>query len=198
MTQSKSEDRNPRPEAQGYHALGSIPSEGQVHSTATGEPGQPSRALIKYSHSSQLLTQLQSGQLFVVDSRRRCGLIVYKQFHAEFVGPGAAVGGIFDIECHQTIPVGDLVLLYPESYEERQKAFVIRRHWIRLMERLTVQPVPLQRTQMLLTQFQHYFDRETVVRLPDEAIARLVGVLPQTVRTIRPVEQTSPVKVTAF
>jgi hypothetical protein len=50
---------------------------------------------------------------------------------------------------------------------------------------------------MLLTQFQHYFDRETVIRLPDEAIARLVGVLPQTVRTIRRLEQRSPVKVAA-
>ncbi len=195
MTQHKHEDRNQNREAQGDHPLDPIPSDCLDRAPFKGETGNPSRALIKYAHSAQILTQLNSGQLFVVDSRRRCGLIVYKRFHAEFVGPGAAVGGIFDIECQQTIPVGDLVLLYPESYEERQKAFAIRRHWIRLMEQLTIQPVSLHRTQMLLTQFQHYFDRETVIRLPDEAIARLVGVLPQTVRTLRRLEKKSPVKV---
>lgn len=144
-----------------------------------------SRALVKYSNSSEILTQLNSGQLLVVDSRRRNGLIVYKRFHAEFAGPGAAVGGLFDIDCQQTIPVGDLVLLYPDSYEERQKAFTIRRHWIRVMEQLTAIPVPLQRAQMLITQFEHYFDLNTVGRLPDEALGRLVGVMPQTVKILR-------------
>ncbi len=198
MTQHKQEDRQQNREAQGYNPLGSIPSDCLDCIIPKSETALPSRALIKYSPTSQLLTQIRSGQLFVVDSRRRCGLIVYKRFHAEFVGPGAAVGGIFDIECQQTIPVGDLVLLYPESYEERQKAFAIRRHWIRLLERLTAQEVPLQRTQMMLTQFQHYFDRETVLRLPDEAIARLVGVLPQTVRSLRHLESKSLVKVAAL
>lgn len=167
--------RNPNPRDLRYRG-----SSSQRH-----EAPPSSRALIKYSNPSEILTQLNSGQLLVVDSRRRCGLIILKRFHAEFAGPGAAVGGIFDLDCQQTIPIGDLVLLYPESYSERQKAFTTRRQWIRVMEQIAAQPVPLQRAQMLLTQFQHYFDRDTVARLPEEAIARLIGVLPQTVRMLR-------------
>ncbi|QZZ23631.1 hypothetical protein J5X98_17730 [Leptothermofonsia sichuanensis E412] len=131
------------------------------------------------------MTQLNSGQLLVVNSRRRNGLIIYKRFHAEFAGPGAAVGSFFDVDCSRVIPVGDLSLVYPESQEERQKGYLIRRQWIRLTQQLTDNPVPLQRAQLILNQFENYFGPETVADLPDEAFALLVGVLPQTVRIMR-------------
>lgn len=140
---------------------------------------------IEYSNESAILTQINSGQLLVVDSRRRNGLIVFKRFHAEFVGPGAAVGGFFDIDAQRTVAVGDVALVYPQSHEERQKAFWTRRHWIRLTEQITEHSVPMQRAQMILMQFEHYFDRETVAKIPDEALAGLVGVLPQTIRMVR-------------
>lgn len=141
--------------------------------------------LIEYSGSRDILTQLNSGQLLVVNSRRRNGLIIYKRFHAEFAGPGAAVGSFFDIDCQRAIPVGDLSLVYPETQEERQKAYLIRRQWIRLTQQLTDNPVPLQRAQMILNQFENYFGSEIVAQMPDEAFALLVGVLPQTVRMMR-------------
>jgi len=143
------------------------------------------RSLVKSSQTAELVAQLNSGQLLVVDGSRRNGLIVYKRYHAEFAGPGAAVGGFFDVGVQRTIPVGDLALIAPEKYEERQKAYSIRRHWIRLTEQLTENPVPMQRAKMLLTQFEHYFDRATVDGLPDEALASLVGVLPSTIRAVR-------------
>ncbi len=141
--------------------------------------------LIEYSAESEIMTQLNSGQLLMVNSRRRNGLIIYKRFHAEFAGPGAAVGSFFDVDCKQAIPVGDLSLICPESQEERQKAYLIRRQWIRLTQQLTDNPVPLQRAQMILNQFENYFGPETVAQLPDEAFALLVGVLPQTIRMMR-------------
>lgn len=141
--------------------------------------------LIAYSNACDLLTQLNSGQLLVVNSRRRNGLIIYKRFHAEFAGPGAAVGSFFDVDCQRAIPVGDLSLVYPESQEERQKAYLIRRQWIRLTQQFTDNPVPLQRAQMILNQFENYFSAETVAQLPDEAFALLIGVLPQTVKMLR-------------
>lgn len=144
-----------------------------------------SRSLVKSSQPAELLSQLNSGQLLVVDSRRRNGLIIYKRYHAEFAGPGAAVGGFFDVGTQRTIPVGDLALIAPEEYEHRQKAYSIRRHWIRLTEQLTENPVPLQRAKMLLAQFEHYFDPDTVDGLPDDALANLVGVLPSTIRMVR-------------
>ncbi|MBF2026453.1 MAG: hypothetical protein IGS48_06765 [Oscillatoriales cyanobacterium C42_A2020_001] len=133
----------------------------------------------------EILHRLASEELLIVNSRRRNGLIIYKQYYAEFAGPGAAVGGFFDVDCQQILPVGELSLVYPADQEERQKAYLIRRQWIRLTHQLTDNPLPMQRAQMILNQFENYFGAETVEQLPDEAFALLVGVLPQTVRMLR-------------
>jgi hypothetical protein len=151
--------------------------------------------LVKSSSSSEVLTQINSGQLLMVNSRRRNGLIIFKRFHAEFAGPGAAVGSFFDVDCQRIVPVGDLSLVYPEEPEERKKSYLIRRNWIRLIQQLTDNPVPLQRAQMVLNQFENYFDAETVAQLPDEAFALLVGVLPQTIRMIRHSVESPPLWV---
>jgi len=136
-------------------------------------------------NAPEIVKMLHSGQVLVVNSRRRNGLILYKNFHAEFAGPGAAVGSIYDQDCILALPVGNLSLLSPESHEERQKAYLIRRQWIRLLKQITEKPVPHQRVQKILEQFEQYFDAETVAQLPDEAFALLVGVLPQTVSAVR-------------
>lgn len=141
--------------------------------------------LMEHSYRPEILALLNSGKLLVVDSHRRNGLILVKQFHAEFAGPGAAVGGSFDLDCQQAIAVGNFCLVYPYSPEERQKAYGIRRHWVRLTEQITANPIPLQRAQIILTQFEQYFDSQTVAQLPDEALAGLVGVFPQTIRRAR-------------
>lgn len=151
---------------------------------ACSEPiGSP--AEIEGATAEEVLQSLQSGRLWMVNSRRRNGLILYKSYYAEFAGPGAAVGGLFDLDCQRVIPVGDLSLLQPDSHEERQKAFLIRRQWIRLTQQFTDKSVPLQRAQMILNQFENYFDQETIARIPDEAFALLVGVLPYSVRMAR-------------
>lgn len=136
-------------------------------------------------NASSILKLLHSGQVLMVNNRRRNGLILYKRYHAEFAGPGAAVGNFYDRDCELALPVGHLSLLSPESHEERQKAYLIRRQWIRLIRQITEKPVPQQRVQKILEQFEQYFDSETVAQLPDEAFALLVGVLPQTVRLVR-------------
>jgi len=143
------------------------------------------RAVVEHPNATEFITQLNSGQLLMVNSRRRNGLVIYKQFHAEFAGPGAAVGGFFDVDCTKAIPVGDLSLVEPDTHEERQKAYLIRRQWIRLTQQFTDNAVPLQRAQMILNQFDNYFDPSTVSQLPDEAFALLVGVLPHTIRMVR-------------
>lgn len=141
--------------------------------------------VIKGASDQALFELLQSGKLWMVNSRRRNGLIIFKAYHAEFAGPGAAVGSFFDLDCHRVIPVGDLTLTSPENHEERQKAYLIRRQWIRLTQQFTDQSVPLQRAQMILNQFENYFDQETIARIPDEAFALMVGVLPYSVRMAR-------------
>jgi hypothetical protein len=140
---------------------------------------------IQDSQASAVLKQLHDKQLLVVNSRRRNGLILYKRYHAEFAGPGSAVGGLFDLDCQKVLLVGNFSLLYPESADERQRAYALRRQWIRLTRQITDNPVPLQRAQMILNQFEHYFDSETIAKVPDEAFALLVGVLPHTIRKVR-------------
>ncbi|MCC5634662.1 hypothetical protein LC593_02130 [Nostoc sp. CHAB 5844] len=137
------------------------------------------------SCGSDILTLLHSGKVFIVNSRKRNGLILFKRYHAEFAGPGAAVGGDYDSDCQMALPIGNLSLLNPELYEERQKAYLIRRQWIRLIKQITENPIPQQRIQKILDQFDQYFPSEMVADLPDVAFALLVGVLPQTVGIVR-------------
>jgi len=124
-------------------------------------------------------------QLSIVDPRRRNGLILYKRYHAEFAGPGAAVGGIFDQDCRQVIPVGDMNLLTPESTDERKRACLIRRQWAQLTMQITGHPTSAKRAQKILSQFEGFFDAETIAKIPDEAFALLVGVFPYTIQIIR-------------
>ena len=134
----------------------------------------------------EVVEKLESGQLWVVNSRRRNGLIVLREFHAEFAGPGAAVGGDLDAEdIVGVIPIGNLSLLSPDSHEAHQNAIKIRLQWIRLTQNFTDQPCPDDRARMILEQFKTYFDQDTVDLVPDRAFAMLVGVLPRTIRRVR-------------
>ncbi len=133
----------------------------------------------------ELEQKLEGPQLWVVNSRRRNGLIVVREFHAEFAGPGAAVGGDLDSDIVKVIPIGKLSLLEPDSHESQQNAIKIRLQWIRLTQNFTDQANPDDRARMILEQFKTYFDQETVDSVPTEAFALLVGVLPQTIHRVR-------------
>ncbi|MCP2730100.1 hypothetical protein NJ959_16840 [Symplocastrum sp. BBK-W-15] len=128
---------------------------------------------------------IPNNELLLVNPRRRGGLIIFKRYHAEFAGPGAAVGGQFDLDCQEVLPVGNLSLIPPESADERQRAYLIRRQWIRLIKEITENHDPLQRARRILEQFEGFFNRETVAQIPDEALALLVGVFPHTIRIWR-------------
>ena len=134
----------------------------------------------------EVVEKLENGKLWVVNSRRRNGLIVLREFHAEFAGPGAAVGGDLDSDdVVGVIPIGNLSLLSPDSHEAHQNAIKIRLQWIRLTQNFTDQPRPDDRARMILEQFKTYFDQATVDLVPDQAFALLVGVLPRTIRRVR-------------
>ncbi|MEB3212985.1 MAG: hypothetical protein VKL39_16650 [Leptolyngbyaceae bacterium] len=137
------------------------------------------------TQEEDILKRIRSGDLLCVNSRRRNGLILFKKFHAEFAGPGAAVGSFLDLDCQDVYAVGSLSLLEPPTHEERQRAYLIRRQWIRLTYQFTDNTTPLKRAQMILNQFENYFDRETIAKVPDDAFAMMVGVLPHTIRLAR-------------
>lgn len=136
----------------------------------------------------RLLSGLRKQELSIVNPRRKNGLILYKKYHAEFIGPGAIVGGSFDLDTVNIIPVGTLSLVSPQNSQERRQAYKMRRQWVRLTKQIIDNPEPMERAQVILNQFEHWFDLETVASLPDEAFALLVGVLPQTIRKVRNIQ----------
>lgn len=136
----------------------------------------------------QLLSRLKAQELLIVNPRRKNGLIIYQKYHAEFAGPGAIVGGVFDLNVVNVIPVGNLSVVSPQNSQEKKQAYKMRRQWVRLTKQIIDNPEPTARAQVILNQFEHWFDLETVAHLPDEAFALLVGVLPQTIRKVRNTE----------
>lgn len=135
--------------------------------------------------NSDILAKLRGQELLVVNPRRRNGLIIYKKYHAEFAGPGAIIGGQFDVDAIDILAVGNLSLIDPQTSEAKRQAYKMRRQWVKLTKQITDNPVPTERAQVILNQFEHWFDPETVAQLPDQAFALLVGVLPQTVMKVR-------------
>jgi hypothetical protein len=137
---------------------------------------------------AQVCSQLQRGELLIVNPRRKNGLIIYKTYHAEFAGPGAIIGGQFDLDVSKLLAVGNLSLVTPSNSQTRKQAYKMRRQWVRLTKQIIDNPQPTERAQVILNQFEHWFDVATVADLPDEAFALLVGVLPQTIRKVRNIE----------
>ena len=137
------------------------------------------------SSNTEILRQLKDKKLLIINPQRKNGLIIYKRYHAEFAGPGAMIGSVIDLDAVKVLPTNRLSLVQPENSEQKVSAYLIRRQWIRLIKHIADNPIPSQRAQVILNQFEHWFDPETTAQLPDEAFAMLVGVLPQTIKKAR-------------
>ncbi len=134
---------------------------------------------------TEILSQLHTGQLLRVKGSCGNALIICHPHHSELAGPGAAVGGVLDLKCSRVIPIGKVSIVYPETRRERQKAYVLRQQWILFTQKAMESWVPLQRAKRLLILLYQYFDPQLIDELPDEVLARLVGVLPQTIGMVR-------------
>lgn len=152
-------------------------SSGQFHISSTPDDGG--------SGDNKILSKIRGKDLWVINARKRNGLILNKGFYTEFAGPGAAIGGGLDTDCHDFISLGSLSLISPASSEEQQKALKIRLQWVRLTQNFTDKPDALERAQLILEQFKSYFDQGIIKQVPDEAFAMLVGVFPGTIRKAR-------------
>lgn len=113
----------------------------------------------------QVRWQLKQGELLIVNPRRKNGLIIYKTYHAEFAGPGAIVGGQFDLDVSKLLAVGNLSLVTPSNSQARKQAYKMRRQWVKLTKQIIDNPVPTERAQVILNQFEHWFDVATVADL---------------------------------
>jgi hypothetical protein len=133
----------------------------------------------------EILAQLRQKESLIVNPRKRNGIILIKTYHAEFAGPGSVIGGEFDTDVVRVLAVGNLSLLQPQSTEEKIKAYLIRRQWILLTKQIADNPTPQQRAQIILNQFENWFDSAIASQVCDEAFSLLVGVLPKTIAAAR-------------
>jgi len=133
----------------------------------------------KIQLKNSVLLQFQSGQMLRIGPRQGTGLILCKSHHAELAGWGAAVGGISDLDVRKVIPIGNFTLDYPESYEDRKKAYQRRKKWFEALMKMTSNPVPMQRAIGILHLLEKYFGLAKTINIPDEVLAQLVGVLPK-------------------
>lgn len=139
----------------------------------------------KMQLKNPVLLQFQSGQMLKIGPRQGTGLILCKSHHAELAGWGAAVGGISDLDVCQVIPIGEFSLDYPESYEDRKKAYQRRKKWFDALMKVTSNPVPIKRAIGILHLLEKYFGLAKTINIPDEVLAQLVGVLPKTMAIAR-------------
>lgn len=133
-----------------------------------------------------LLGRIQAGERLMINSRRKNGLILGKKFHAEFAGPGAAIGGALDLDCDWILPLGSLALVPLSGFQEQENALKIRLQWMKLIiQNCSEDVTAMERSFNLLDRFESYFDAITISRVPDEVWAKLIGVFPKTVQSAR-------------
>lgn len=135
--------------------------------------------------AKKLSTVTESAPLLAVSEHKRSGLILCKPFHAEFAGPGAAVGTLVDDECATVIAIGSPEIIEMVSHEERQRAYSRRIQWIRWLQKITDHSDPVQRLEKLFSGLEAFFGGLVLDNLSDEVLALLAGVLPQTVAVAR-------------
>lgn len=131
------------------------------------------------------LTRAEAYPLLAVSERKRSGLIICKPHHAEFAGPGAAVGTLIDQECLAIIAIGSPEIVEVSSHEERQRAYGRRIQWIRWLQKITDHSEPLQRVEKLFSGLEAFFGTKVLHSLSDDVLALLAGVLPQTIQIVR-------------
>jgi hypothetical protein len=126
-----------------------------------------------------------SSRLLAVSEHKKSGLILCKAYHAEFAGPGAVVNAAVEQECTSIWAIGSPEIIEVVTPAERQKGYSRRIQWMRWLQKIADHSEPLVRAEKLLSGFEAFFGGSVLRGLPDEVLARLVGVLPQTIATAR-------------
>jgi hypothetical protein len=133
------------------------------------------------SKNNQPIELLKSGQLLAVTDGATSGIILQKPFFAEYIGPGAAIGGLFDLKCVTIYTLGQAEFTVPSTLQERQEAFRRRMEHIEAMQTLCQAEVPLRRAIDLLDMLCDRFGIEEMRAIPNDVLAKIVGVMPATV-----------------
>jgi hypothetical protein len=108
-------------------------------------------------------------------------LILQKPFYAEFVGPGAIVGGSFDIQCQSIYAIGNVQFVSSPNEEQRRTAFQRRVEYIQATQSILLEESPLRRAKCLFEQLCVWIGTDQTLEIPRELGARLAGVFPKSI-----------------
>jgi hypothetical protein len=130
--------------------------------------------------NQQTIEMLKNGQLLSLGFNHSAGLILQKPYYAEFIEPGAAIGGMFDLQVVAIHILGKVELQIPETANERQDALQKRMENIEQMQQICEQDVPIDRAIGILELLSQKFHQEEIQLISNDVLAKLVGVLPST------------------
>lgn len=142
---------------------------------------------VNHSHDSsgsaenkQPIEMLKDGQLLSLSKQSPAGLILQKPYYAEYIGPGAAIGGMFDLQCVTIHSLGQAELNVPETLDDRQDAFQRRMEDIEAMQLICEKDLPIERAVAVLEMLSQQFHPDEIQMISNDILAKLVGVLPST------------------
>ena len=135
----------------------------------------------KSAPTSLPLSFFKSGQFLSLTSDCQGGIILQKPFYADFVGPGAAVGSSFDINCTSVYVIGSVKFCASTIYSERQQAFQQRMSYTQQLQDILQVESPLERACLIMHQLGQWVGAEEAKKIPDNLVAQLAGLLPRTV-----------------
>jgi hypothetical protein len=138
-------------------------------------------------------------QFLAIGEHKKSGLILCKDYHAEFAGPGAAVNCHVEPPYRAVIAIGAPELLTVNTLEERRRAYGRRIQWGRWLQKIVEHEEPAIRAEKLLAGFEEFFGRQVVISLPSEILALLAGVFPGTIEMVRSQHwRSNPLNITPY
>lgn len=147
----------------------------QVQSKQSSQ--HPTRAL----SISLPLSLLRSGQLLALTPDSKGGLILQKQFHADWIPPGALLGGCYDLDCQRVYVAGKIRFYAPDSRHERAQSLQRRIDSIAELQDVINEPSSFRRAFRVLRHLSAFLSYRDMRQIPHELLAQLVGVNPSTV-----------------
>ncbi|MBP0001155.1 MAG: hypothetical protein J7641_19550 [Cyanobacteria bacterium SID2] len=127
------------------------------------------------------LSFLRSGQILALTPDSKGGLILQKSFYADWIPPGALVGGCYDIDCGRVYVAGKIRFYAPESKADRSKSLQLRMSQISQLQDIISDPSSFRRAYKILRHLSQWLSYGEMRKIPHESIAQLVGVNPSTV-----------------
>ena len=122
--------------------------------------------------------------VFAISPQKKSALILCRDYHAEFLGPGAAITS--QEQGKELVFIGSPQLLPIANSQDYHEAYSMRIQWMRWLNKLTqFSADPFCRTEKLLSTLEVFFGLETVQEINNQVLAKLIGVLPQTVTQVR-------------